>query len=50
MSKKSHPFTFVILNFNRLLELKYKMKIDLKKFVTVPQVVHSLKTDYQIFN
>jgi hypothetical protein len=48
-SKDYHPYRFIIKNFCRLLELKYKQLIDSKK-VKVIDVQLKLKEDLKIFN
>lgn len=49
-NKDYHPFKFIIKNFARLLELKFKSCIDSKKMTAMNAVVTELKSDMAIFS
>jgi len=50
LSKDSHPFKFIIKNFKRLMELKYKKLLDQKEIKSFSTVSSMLKTDITIFS
>ncbi len=42
-----HPYRFIIKNFSRLMELKYKQQVDMKK-LKIGEVQKKLKQDLKI--